>query len=816
MIVCIAMMPVAVFADNATGEGTASLETVEINVEAGNIENDYYKIGDGFINLIKTDVQYVLTGTTDRKIQIWGSNSTEPVKTFHIRLNNARINGGIDINNSDGAKLVVEVGEGKTNYVKKIYAVDLTITGKGTLESKDLGVTQQSTKDTRLASSLYIKDTIINVAENGNPSQWNGACVLDGDTVINYNNEGDYASLQLGQSDNFEHSLTMKGNSRLYCLHSNAAAASENAVDGLSTFKSSINLQDNAYLEAQGRAGNGKYVGNALICNDISVNGNATLKASAQGVAINIFNDVNINGGNIIADSKNSNGIYAEGKIDIRNANAEITGYYPAIFGKRDVNINGGKVIAYSKNSNGIYAGGKIDIRNANAEITGYYPAIFGNSNVLIENSLLKANSTGDVAVYSREGDITLKNSLVDANGADGHSGIYSENGVKASGSWIETTGTETLDNTPDSIENSVLFNGMTGKVIGNHSINKDVTVSDDMVLTVPQGTSVTVLEEKTLTNNGIINIETDGKFIKEGTVTNKGIIINPTDTFDFGEAKSGYSSVDSQILLEKGDGEYDVSLTDDNYELVHDNTDIMIRPKTELAAGEYNKKLEIKIAKNDATVMTLNRNAKFKVTAAYSGGYYNPVQKPEISAGEGGNAALEDNGTTLVITPDEGMQVSKVTVNGNEVSVTDNKVTGLKTGDKVEVTFTKIPPTKEELDKEFKEKAGEIELVVRTSKTSKNNIKVTVKLTPALEAFIKEIKSAGYTVKYKFYRSANKSSKYAARITKEEAEYLNTEGKKDKKYYYKAKLLIYDNEGNLVAQTELKQCRYGLRTWSK
>lgn len=197
-------------------------------------------------------------------------------------------------------------------------------------------------------------------------------------------------------------------------------------------------------------------------------------------------------------------------------------------------------------------------------------------------------------------------------------------------------------------------------------------------------------------------------------------------------------------------------------------------------------------------------------------GGYYKPVQKPEISAGEGGKTSLENNGTTLVITPDEGMQVSKVTVNGNEVTVTDNKVTGLKTGDKVEVTFTKIPPTKEELDKEFKEKAGEIELVVRTSKTSKNNIKVTVKLTPALEAFIKEIKSAGYTVKYKFYRSANKSSKYAARITKEEAEYLNTEGKKDKKYYYKAKLLIYDNEGNLVAQTELKQCKYGLRTWSK
>lgn len=757
------------------GTQVAPTETVRIDVSGENTENADYKITDTSINLSKGDVQYELTGTTDKKIQIWGSNSPDPVKTFYLRLNNTTVNGGIDIYNPNGAKLVIEVAEGTTNFVKNVYAVDLTITGKGTLNSKDLGVTQQSSSDTRLSSSLYIKDTTIKVEENGNPSQWNGECVLDGDANITYDNVNDYASLSLGQTFNFKHYLTMKGNSKLYCLHTNADTPSDSAVDGLAGFNGSIKLQDNSYLEAQGRAGSGQYIGSGVVCDgNILIEDNATMKAIAYGTAISTWGNINASGGTLIAKSS-------------------------------------------GEKCNGVYAPyGTISISNANAEITGDYPALYSNGNVLVENSLLKANSTGDVAVYSKEGDITLKNSLLDANGADGYFGIYSKNGVKASGSWIETTGTETLDNTPDSIENSVLFNGMTGKVIGNHSINKDVTVSDDMVLTVPQGTSVTVPEEKTLTNNGIINVETDGKFVKEGTVTNKGIIINPTDIFDFGEAKSGYSSVDSQILLEKGDGEYDVSLTDDNYELVPDNTDIMIRPKTELAAGEYNKKLEIKIAKNDATVMTLNRNAKFKVTAAYSGGYYKPVQKPEISAGEGGNTALEDNGTTLVITPDEGMQVSKVTVNGNEVTVTDNKVTGLKTGDKVEVTFTKIPPTKEELDKEFKEKAGEIDLIVRTSKTSKNNIKVTVKLTPALEAFIKEIKSAGYTVKYKFYRSANKSSKYAARITKEEAEYLNTEGKKDKKYYYKAKLLIYDNEGNLVAQTELKQCKYGMRHWTK
>ena len=204
-----------------------------------------------------------------------------------------------------------------------------------------------------------------------------------------------------------------------------------------------------------------------------------------------------------------------------------------------------------------------------------------------------------------------------------------------------------------------------------------------------------------------------------------------------------------------------------------------------------------------------------YKYTSS-GGGSYNPVQKPEIITGEGGKTSLENNGTTLVITPDDGMQISKVTVNGNEVTVTDNKVTGLKTGDKVEVTFTKIPPTKEEVDKAFKEKLLNLGLTVRTSKTAQKNVKAVVKETSELNDLIKEIKDAGYTVKYKFYRSTKKSSKYEAKITKTEGNYINTIGKKGKKYYYKARLMVYDAEGNLVAQTELKQCKYGMRHWTK
>ena len=107
-----------------------------------------------------------------------------------------------------------------------------------------------------------------------------------------------------------------------------------------------------------------------------------------------------------------------------------------------------------------------------------------------------------------------------------------------------------------------------------------------------------------------------------------------------------------------------------------------------------------------------------------------------------------------------------------------------------------------------------EAKLKATTSKTSKKNvrIKVSVKNNSSL---IKEAKAMGYTVKYKFYKSTKKSSKYKAVKTRTLNSYINTKGKKGTKYYYKAMVLVYDGK-TLIAQTELKQCRYGVRSWNK
>ena len=215
-------------------------------------------------------------------------------------------------------------------------------------------------------------------------------------------------------------------------------------------------------------------------------------------------------------------------------------------------------------------------------------------------------------------------------------------------------------------------------------------------------------------------------------------------------------------------------------------------------------------------TADTATHTQTIPFTKKSSGGSYVPVQKPEIITGEGGKTDLTDHGSTLLITPDAGMQIEKVLVNGKEVKVSDHKVKGLKTGDKVEVTFSRVPPTKAQIDKAIKTTAGNLKLTVRTSKTPKKNIKAVVKQDAALKSLLQEVKEAGYTVKYKFYRSESKKSGYAARLTKTTGIYLNTEGQANAKYYYKAKLQILDREGKTIAETSLKQCRFGVRIWTK
>ena len=190
-------------------------------------------------------------------------------------------------------------------------------------------------------------------------------------------------------------------------------------------------------------------------------------------------------------------------------------------------------------------------------------------------------------------------------------------------------------------------------------------------------------------------------------------------------------------------------------------------------------------------------------------GGYVPKVQKPEITIIGSGKADLSADGRTATITAAAGHELVSVVLNGKEMGKVE-KLTGLKTGDKATITFRAKTDGKVEMDKIIAQKASKLTLMARSKKTAKLNIKVVVK------GDLKAITDAGYTVKYKFYRSTKKSAGYKAVLTKKAPSYVNTYGKKGTMYYYKARVMIYDKDGNFVAQTALKQCKYANRLWTK
>ena len=229
-------------------------------------------------------------------------------------------------------------------------------------------------------------------------------------------------------------------------------------------------------------------------------------------------------------------------------------------------------------------------------------------------------------------------------------------------------------------------------------------------------------------------------------------------------------------------------------------------------AAGVAGKKHEectdCKVMRNVDTVIPALPNH-----AASGGGSYAPTtQKPEITVIGSGKAELSADGKTATITAAAGYELTSVVLNGKEMGKVE-KLTGLKTGDKATITFRAKAGEKdgkEETDKMIAREVSKLRLTARSARTAKKNVKLVVK------SDLKAITDAGYTVKYKFYRSTKKSAGYKAVLTKKAPTYVNTYGKKGTLYYYKVKVMVYDKDGNLTAQSALKQCKYASRLWTK
>ena len=212
---------------------------------------------------------------------------------------------------------------------------------------------------------------------------------------------------------------------------------------------------------------------------------------------------VTIHGGNVTASSGDSG--------------AGIGGGYSGSGGT--ITINGGRVKADGGDSGAGIGGGR---RGSGGEIT-----IHGGSVTATGGQ----DAAGIGGGYDASGGtVTIHGGSVTATGGLSASGIGS--GKEGSGvSFATGTDGHALivanggigDTSKQNSWSGIIFEGDTGTVYGNPTIQENIEIPSGKTLTVPKNTTLTVKDGVTLTNNGkIIN---NGKITNNGTITGNGTV---------------------------------------------------------------------------------------------------------------------------------------------------------------------------------------------------------------------------------------------------------------------------------------------------
>ena len=414
------MLNVSVYAGDS--EDDSAVDTMEVvYVDVSNetsTDEDKYEFVDtnGKSILFKdSDVIYELTGTTDRYLAFWIPD--EPTQ-YHLRLNNVTVNGGLTNGSESGSTYVdVEVPAGTVNYLSEIKANNLTIHGSGTIKTTYFIINKKPTEG-KLSSALHITDTtiVVDTKEEGERNCWEGTIVLDGNANVTMTGNDIYSVLAVGQDKNEPASVTLRDNASLKCLQKNMHTSYENIVDGIQFFdNSSLSLEDNSYLEAEGKSSTNEYgQGYAIVSEcDVAVADQAKMKLKAYGVALGTTGgSVILNGGTIEAESYGDNN---------------------AIYAGRDLEVDGGTLNATTDWYSAIYTDGEILIQN-NAEVTakGGNDTIWGVSGVTIQDSTVTSTSTKSTTAIAggnfseSTGDVLIEGSIIKVNAV----GTYSIRGA--------------------------------------------------------------------------------------------------------------------------------------------------------------------------------------------------------------------------------------------------------------------------------------------------------------------------------------------------------------------------------------------------
>lgn len=231
------------------------------------------------------------------------------------------------------------------------------------------------------------------------------------------------------------------------------------------------------------------------------------------------------------------------------------------------------------------------------------------------------------------------------------------------------------------------------------------------------------------------------------------------------------------------------------------------VAPKTGLTAGNYTATVTV----SGPNIVSKSFEVSFTVKAPSGGGSYVPTtEKPTIIADEGAETTLSILGTKLTIKVADDYELADVIVNGvSKGKVTE--LTGLKTGDTVEVkTEKKQEEPKEPTKEEIIAALDSSKLVARskliTLKNGKKAVRVTWYDKNGKEVDFDGIEIYRSTQRYKDY---GLKPFYATKDGKTEGYYVNTKDLKEgTTYYYKVRGYIEIDGQKYYTDYSLKAIR--------
>ena len=311
---------------------------------------------------------------------------------------------------------------------------------------------------------------------------------------------------------------------------------------------------------------------NGSSCGNITIHGGsvaATGGDEAAGIGGGVFGsggNITINGGNVTASGgENAAGIGggqggSGGNITINGGSVAATGRVLAagIGGGSgagsdasggNITINGGNVTATSEAfAAGIgggqeSSGGNITINGGTVTATGGQEAAgigsgsHGSYDTITINGGSVAATGGELAAgigggsEDSGGNITISGGSVTATGGNHGAGIGDGSGGSG-GSFATGTDGHALivassisDKSRRDSWSGIIFEGNTGTVYGNPTIQENMEIPSGKTLTVPENTTLTVKDGVTLTNNGTITgngtLDGEGNLVGSGTVAN-------------------------------------------------------------------------------------------------------------------------------------------------------------------------------------------------------------------------------------------------------------------------------------------------------